>query len=239
VTDGPKPSRKVQAPRARQHERRPAAGADAARQRILLYALGASGFVALAIVLAVVFLGGGGSGSSANPAGARTALEQAGCTFKSVQASSAGNHLTSETQPIEPPYNTFPPTSGPHMPTPAPWGIYDDPINQKILVHNLEHGGVVVQYGDKAPADTAAQLRTFFEDSPNGIVVAPLPKLGDKIALTAWNAEPISSDGKSKPGRGYLALCPRYDAAAFKAFRDAFRYKGPERIPADLMQPGQ
>ena len=44
------------------------------------------------------------------------------------------------------PYNSDPPTSGPHMPGIAPWGFYDKPIPKEYQVHNLEDGGVVIQY---------------------------------------------------------------------------------------------
>lgn len=52
--------------------------------------------------------------------------------------------------------------------------------------HNLEHGGVIVQYGDKIGATTRMRLRAFYDDSPNAMVLAPLPELGSKITLTAW-----------------------------------------------------
>jgi hypothetical protein len=44
------------------------------------------------------------------------------------------------------PYNSEPPTSGPHMPGIAPWGFYDKPIPKEYQVHNLEDGGVLIQY---------------------------------------------------------------------------------------------
>ena len=42
-------------------------------------------------------------------------------------------------------------------------------------------------------------------------------------------------------GQGHIGVCTRYDAAtakAFKAFRDAYRNKGPEGIPSSANQPG-
>ena len=50
--------------------------------------------------------------------------------------------------PEEPhtPYNSEPPTSGPHLPYLAPWGIHTEPISKELQVHNLEDGGVMVQY---------------------------------------------------------------------------------------------
>src|SRR5688572_15663802 len=43
-------------------------------------------------------------------------------------------------------YNSNPATSGPHNPSPAPWGIKDQEIPDQTLVHNLEHGGIVISY---------------------------------------------------------------------------------------------
>ena len=52
-----------------------------------------------------------------------------------------GGHVP-EGQPV--PYPSYPPTSGPHWPRPAPWGVYDFEIAPEVYVHNLEHGGIVV-----------------------------------------------------------------------------------------------
>ena len=41
-------------------------------------------------------------------------------------------------------YNSLPPTSGPHYPFTAPWGISSEPIPEELQVHNLEHGGVFI-----------------------------------------------------------------------------------------------
>ena len=44
-------------------------------------------------------------------------------------------------------YDSFPPTSGPHYPQWVTWGAYGKPLPEIAAVHNLEHGGVIVQYG--------------------------------------------------------------------------------------------
>src|SRR3982751_1355985 len=119
---------------------------------------------------------------------------------------------------LQPKYNSFPPTSGTHYYLPAKWAIYTRPIPQIALVHNLEHGGVVVQYGRAVTKATVARIRAWYLKDSSGLVVAPLPKLGASIALGAWNAPPY---GKTKPvdaGHGYLALCTGFDASAFTVF---------------------
>src|SRR5205814_3596222 len=74
----PAPPRPVQAPRRRTTG--PATAPDARRQRLILYALGGSGLVALAVVLGVIFATRGSS--AANAAAAQKAVVAAGGTFK-------------------------------------------------------------------------------------------------------------------------------------------------------------
>jgi hypothetical protein len=63
-------------------------------------------------------------------------------------------HIPTETTAHEA-YNSDPPTSGPHLPYIAPWGIHTRPIVRELQVHNLEDGGVVVQYNCDCPDDVA------------------------------------------------------------------------------------
>src|SRR5258708_10152180 len=44
------------------------------------------------------------------------------------------------------PYNSNPPTSGPHWPQPANWGAYSTTQADEQMVHNLEHGGIWISY---------------------------------------------------------------------------------------------
>lgn len=44
------------------------------------------------------------------------------------------------------PYDTNPPTAGPHYQNPVKAGIYDEPVADEYLVHNMEHGHVIVWY---------------------------------------------------------------------------------------------
>jgi Protein of unknown function (DUF3105) len=111
-------------------------------------------------------------------------------------------HLVSPGTPHEP-YNSNPPTSGPHVRWVAPWGVHTVPIPLEVQVHNLEDGGVVVQYHCPAPCpDLIAKLDTLTTRpelltlprarvNPQGppairLVVAPYPTMKSAIALTAW-----------------------------------------------------
>jgi hypothetical protein len=137
----------------------------------------------------------------------------------------------------KPHYNSFPPTSGPHYYLPARWNIYTFAIPQVALVHNLEHGGIVVQYGKRVPKATVRKIRAWYLEDSTGLVVAPLPALGAKIALTAWNAPPYKQGAeKQDAGRGWLASCSRFDAAVFTAFVKTHRFKAGERFPRSALK---
>jgi Protein of unknown function (DUF3105) len=213
-TRTPPPPRPVQAPRRR--DTRAPVGGDERRRRLLLYGLAGSGVLALAIVVLVIVLtsGGGGSGALAKT------MRAAGCTLKTYP--SQGQRHVALNYKFK--YNSFPPTSGPHYFQPLLWGVYDAPVRQIQEVHNLEHGGIVIQYGSKVPRSTVDELTSFYQSDANALILAPLPALGNKIALGAWT---------------HLATCTSFDEKAFKAFRDEYRYHGPEHFPPSDLEPGE
>lgn len=95
-------------------------------------------------------------------------------------------HIQMATEP-HPPYNSDPPTSGPHLPYIAPWGIHTEPIQPELQVHNLEDGGVVVQYRCATPCpDLAEQLARIVRRYGTQVILAPYPGMRTRIALTAW-----------------------------------------------------
>lgn len=86
-----------------------------------------------------------------------------------------------------PPYNSDPPTSGPHAPGLAQWGIHTEPVPKEMQVHNLEDGGVVIQYSCQDCPDLVKQLTTI-ADRYDRVILAPYTDLDRKIALTAWGS---------------------------------------------------
>jgi hypothetical protein len=95
-------------------------------------------------------------------------------------------HLQMTTDPHAP-YNSDPPTSGPHLPYIAPWGIHTSPIVKELQVHNLEDGGVMVQYHCAAPCpELVAKLTEIVKRYETQVILAPYPGMRTRIALTAW-----------------------------------------------------
>ena len=164
-----------------------------------------------------------------------TAMRAAGCTYQTYPGLPAGVHIPNpDVTPKE--WNSFPPTSGPHYGQWVIWGDYDQPVSLTQAVHNLEHGGIVIYYGGDVGDDEIEKLRAFYREDPAAMLLAPLPRLGDKIALTAWYA-PGAASGDTD-SQGIVAECTTFDQSAFRSFRDAYRFEGPERIPPEALQPG-
>lgn len=224
----PNPPKRPQGPQRRST---PSAPRSDDRPRRLLYILAATGVIALVIVLSVIFLAGGG-GEDENLA---ATMRASGCQLKAVPAG-VGTHSVELDATTDPKWNTDPPTSGPHNGVPAIYGEYDAPLKISQVVHNLEHGASFILYGPKVPAKTLQQLRDFYAGDPIGMLLAPYPKLDDKIALGAWTV-PDDLERGTEGGTAYLGTCTKYDEGAFKAFRE-LRFRAPERFPPDALQPG-
>lgn len=189
-----------------------------------------SGAVLAAAIGVGAFLLLRGSGGSAEVS---EAMREAGCTYRQVPA--VGRTHIGNPDAMPEVWNTFPPTTGPHFGVPAIFGEYEEPLQLARALHNLEHGGVAVYYGDQVPDAQVEELRRLYRSDPTGMLLAPLPRLRDKIALTAWTA-PI--EGEEGRPMGHLAECTRYDENAFEAFRDELRFRGPERFPPEALEPG-
>ena len=119
-------------------------------------------------------------------------------------------------------YPTNPPTNGPHANTWAQDGSYANlqPPPTEQVVHAQEHGRVVIQYRPGTPKSQIAQLeRLFAEDSDHVLLLENRTNMPCPVAATAW---------------GHAILCKDASAMtldALRAFRDAYRDKGPETVP--------
>jgi len=110
-------------------------------------------------------------------------------------------------------YNSTPPTSGPHDPTPAPCGVSTEPIPNEVQVHDLEHGVVMVQYRpglDQAQVQALAELGRSYSSH---VLVAPYPGLTTPVAVTGWTK---------------LMAIERADTGKIRTFIDLYRQHGPE-----------
>jgi Protein of unknown function (DUF3105) len=123
-----------------------------------------------------------------------------------VQANDGGGHVTdggncrddpASCGVASSPYSSLPATSGPHWTTPAQWGAYSTPQPESQLIHNLEHGGIVIWY-DPALVDEAgiAELDSYVtsqvaqgQGGRFKFIVSPWggsEDLGSAVVVTAW-----------------------------------------------------
>jgi uncharacterized protein DUF3105 len=85
------------------------------------------------------------------------------------------------------PYNSDPPTSGAHLPYVAPWGVHAEPVPKQLQVHNLEDGGVVIQYNCPSGCpELVDKLKGVVQRYDRQVLLAPYPGMQRRIALTAW-----------------------------------------------------
>lgn len=207
---------------------------------MLLY-IGGSALLLVAAVLGFLFLGGGGNGEDTALA---AQFRENGCEFRTLPAAPNLRFKGEQLQHVpELPkgfkYNSTPPSSGIHTSETVIFGIYDEPVPTISTVHNLEHGAVVIRYGPDVPQSEVGELSAFYLEDPNGLIVAPMPGLGDQIALTAWTFDQSRREEENYEGEGRLAKCKRFDEDRFKAFVDAYRGHGPEDFEVDDLLPGR
>ena len=107
-----------------------------------------------------------------------------------------GRDHVAEGSPIH--YVNQPPVSGPHYPSPKPWGVSTEPIVPGYYVHNLEHGGVAVLYDCPTGCpEIVSQLNNAFNTFPRDkfgevkLLVTPYSGLpnGANVAALAWDIQ--------------------------------------------------
>jgi hypothetical protein len=214
------PKRPVQAPKAYKPEHNPR------RTQLIFIVVAAVIIIAAAAVGIGFIMSSGGGGSDDGAIGdAGTCNVQ---TFEALEAS----HVQELPEGYE--YNSVPATSGLHNPQTAIWNLYDQPVPQINYVHNLEHGGMVIQYGSEVSDADVASLADWYQQDTRGLIVAPLseemeeedPTLADKIVANAWT---------------HMMRCTTFDESAFDEFSDDYRGPqgdGPEKFELDQLQQG-
>jgi hypothetical protein len=120
-----------------------------------------------------------------------------------------------------PEYNTNPPTSGPHYDIPAPWGVHTAHLQDEALVHNLEHGGVIVNY-NLSSVDQIMAIQAVLMGKPNFpgcFIIQPDDTIAQGVVvLTAWQ---------------WIEEFAPNDITGMEQFIDGHVNRGPEFLGAD------
>jgi hypothetical protein len=212
------PKRPVQAPKAYKAEHSP-------RRTQLIFVAIAVAIVLAAAAVGIGFIMSGDDSSASGPVG------QGDCTSETFTAQEAA-HV--EELPADYEYNSTPATSGLHSPVTAIWNLYDQPVPQINYIHNLEHGGMIVQYGSEVSAEDIASLANWYGQDSRGLIVGPLaqdleeqdPTLADQIVVTSWT---------------HMLRCGSFDEEALNDFSDDYRGPqgdAPEKFELDQLQQG-
>ena len=114
------------------------------------------------------------------------------------------------------PYDSSPPTSGPHYPQPiAPIdpGFYSIAQTPEKVVHNLEHGQIVIWYSPSASDQIKSDIRAAVNEVPGYTVATPYNNMkpGYNLALTAW---------------GQLQFCKQVSKQVVDDFRTKYQGRG-------------
>ena len=91
-------------------------------------------------------------------------------------------------------YNSLPPDLGNHWSTWAQCGIYDEEINDEFVVHNMEHGHVIISYNLSDPGEFVkmTELAEDLDDLDKWGIVRPYSKIDDgTVAMTAWGVRDL------------------------------------------------
>ena len=200
-------------------QRRLAEEARKARQkkehrRANLVTIGIAAAVALAVAAFFVF---GGDDPVENVG---VAASEANCSERETFESEGNQHVDTGT-PVN--YEANPPTTGNHWPQPANADFYEDEVPAEQLVHNQEHGQIVVYYNADAPQEVLDQLEELVDQERNATVAAPWDNIESpyNFVLTAW-------DGANE--EGVQMSCEEPSQAVFNEWREEFQGRGPENV---------
>jgi uncharacterized protein DUF3105 len=208
-----KRERKVEAKQRRLEELKRRARRKRMRK---VYGGGAAAVVVVVIIVVAALAGGRGK---ADRVRLNELAAKAGCDRLQSPTIEGSQHVSS---PARVAYKTNPPTSGDHYPSPTSTGTYNSPIQDEILVHNLEHGHVEFLWKPgEVSQEIVTALQGIVRSDRSFSLVAPRPTNNVPLAFTAW---------------GQLLKCPRPASAtavvaAARQFKKMFRDHGREHIP--------
>jgi hypothetical protein len=237
-------SRKEQkeALRRERMEREQQAQRSTARKRLVGIVVAAVLVLGIVAALAVVLLAGGDDGGGGNGGGGGAtvsypdggtipdqreadlakAMAAAGCKDETIQAEGAGQHSTDPNERIK--YASEPPSIGRHYQVPAEDDIYDEAPRTEMVVHDLEHGRILIWIRPDASPELLGQFKALYDEDPYHVIMLPRKELKQPFAVTAWVGQ----------NTGHTLRCKDVNDRtwdAIRAFKERYRDKAPEFVP--------
>ena len=194
-------------------ERKAAEQRKAAMKRNIL-TIGSAVLVAAIVVAAIIVQRESGQGPGA-PDVVGVSAEQANCDDVEEFEEQEATHIAVD----EPhaPYNSSPPTSGPHYEIPAETSFFAEQLPAEQVVHNLEHGAVVIWYSPDAPQETIDHIESLVDQEPQATVALPYADIESPytFALTGWTS---------------MQKCEQVSQEIVDDFRRDWQGEGPEKL---------
>ena len=188
-------SQRAQASRERRAEAR-----QRRKQKSRLYMIGGAAAVAVIVAALVLLLRGTGA--------------DVGFAMRELGGFHGPPFFYNQDLTIEGESVRVPPTSGNHFAQQSPSGFLGEPIVPEAVVHNMEHGSVVIWYQPDNPelaANVSQLVRTLGDQC---IIAGSYTDMSVEVAATAW--------GRVLPLRAY-------DESELRSFIIAYRgERGPE-----------
>ena len=222
----------------------------AARKRMIGIVVAAVLVLGIVAALAAVLLAGdddsgGGSGGGGGDAATigypdggeipaqqeadlAAAMKAAGCKDEAVEEQeedlySTGNAHTTDPNEL-PDYVSEPPSVGRHWVEYPEDDIYEEAPPTQRIVHQLEHGRILVWVRPDLPAEQRAQFKALYDEDPYHVIMLPREELKEPFAVTAWVGETS----------GHILRCQDVNENtwdAIRAFKEKYRDKAPEFVP--------
>jgi hypothetical protein len=206
----------------KKQQRRLAEEAKRAQQRkehrtANLITIGIAAIVAIAVGVLVVQQ----RDDSAPTANVGVSASEANCSELETFDSEGNKHLDAGT-PVD--YQANPPTTGDHWPPDqvSDPGFFAEPVEPERLVHNQEHGQIVIWNKPDAPQEVIDDVEAMVTQEPVNIA-APWDDIEEpyNFALTAW-----SGDGN----QGVQMRCELASQQVWDDFREDYQGRGPEQV---------
>lgn len=220
--------------------------ADRVSRRRRLQYVGLLGVALAVLLVGLVQITSGEAGSvTLTAAEVEAATQEAGCAAEDVPEFPP-QHIISE-QDAPPPaelYPVRPPHSGPHFRRPVtPVGSFDEPIDERATLQNMERGAVIVWFDPETVDELQRQSIADYVEQRNrmgfaqgsrggaGLLAAPYPdglSSGKALALRTWHVavdcdrfDPVAVDGFLHRSFGAHGPAPNADIAGYP--EDALR----------------
>jgi hypothetical protein len=178
--------------------------------------------IAAIVAIAVGVLVAAQRDDSAPTANVGVSASEANCSELETFDSEGNQHVDAGT-PVD--YQANPPTTGDHWPPDqiSDAGFFPEPVEPERLVHNQEHGQIVIWYSPDAPPEVIDDIEAIVTQEPEVNIAAPWDDIEEpyNYVLTAW-----SGDGN----QGVQMRCELASQQVWDDFREDYQGRGPEQV---------